>query len=217
MNPNEAPDWTTEEHSTGTTIMAAEFNGGVVLGADSRTTLGAYIANRVTDKLTPVTAKIMCCRSGSAADTQAIADIVNYYMEYKEIETGEEALVLSAAQKFKGLCYEYRDQVSAGIIVAGYDDRLKGQVYSVPVGGMLTRQEVSIGGSGSSYIYGFVDANYKPGMNEEDCISFVVKAVTLALNRDGSSGGVVRIASITKDGVKRRVVLGNDQPKFYEG
>jgi len=38
----------------------------------------AYIANRVTDKLTRVTDKIYCCRSGSAADTQAIADIVAY-------------------------------------------------------------------------------------------------------------------------------------------
>ena len=38
----------------------------------------AYVANRVTDKLTRVTDKIYCCRSGSAADTQAIADIVAY-------------------------------------------------------------------------------------------------------------------------------------------
>ena len=32
--------------------MAAAFDGGVVIGADSRTTTGSYIANRVTDKLT---------------------------------------------------------------------------------------------------------------------------------------------------------------------
>ena len=36
--------------------------------------------NRVTDKLTPVTDRIFCCRSGSAADTQAIADQVKYYL-----------------------------------------------------------------------------------------------------------------------------------------
>ena len=34
--------------------------------------------NRVTDKLTPITERIFCCRSGSAADTQAIADEVKY-------------------------------------------------------------------------------------------------------------------------------------------
>ena len=39
------------------------------------------LANRVTDKLTPVHDSIFCCRSGSAADTQAVADIVKYYLE----------------------------------------------------------------------------------------------------------------------------------------
>ena len=38
-------------------------------------------ANRVTDKLTHVHDRIYCCRSGSAADTQAIADIVHYYLQ----------------------------------------------------------------------------------------------------------------------------------------
>lgn len=66
----------------GTSIMAVQFADGVILGADSRTTSGAYIGNRVTDKLTPLYDPfIYCCRSGSAADTQALADIVHYYME----------------------------------------------------------------------------------------------------------------------------------------
>lgn len=46
--------------------------------------LSAYVANRVTDKLTKITDYIYCCRSGSAADTQAIADIVNYHLEFHE-------------------------------------------------------------------------------------------------------------------------------------
>lgn len=62
--------------------MAAVFEGGVVLGADSRTTTGSYIANRVSDKLTPLHERILCCRSGSAADTQALADVVRYHLEY---------------------------------------------------------------------------------------------------------------------------------------
>lgn len=37
-----------------------------------------YVANRVSDKLTEITERIYCCRSGSSADTQAIADMVKY-------------------------------------------------------------------------------------------------------------------------------------------
>ncbi|CAL8113908.1 unnamed protein product [Orchesella dallaii] len=211
------PDWLTSEHSTGTSLMAAEFDGGVVIGADTRTTTGAYVANRVTDKLTRVTDRIYCCRSGSAADTQAIADVVTYHLEFHEIETGEPALVRSAAAVFKDICYNYRDQMSAGIIVAGWDSRHGGQVYSVPIGGMVVRQPVTIGGSGSTFIYGYVDSTFKPKMTREECEQFVLNGLTLALSRDGSSGGCVRLGTITKDGVDRRVVLHNDLPKFYEG
>lgn len=58
------------EVNLGTSIMAIKFKGGVILGADSRTSTGAYVANRVSDKITFVSDKIYVCRSGSAADTQ---------------------------------------------------------------------------------------------------------------------------------------------------
>jgi len=206
-----------EEVSTGTSIMAVEFDGGVVIGADSRTTMGAYIANRVTDKLTRITDNIYCCRSGSAADTQAIADIVSYHLNFYEMETGEPAAVGVGANIFREMCYNYRDSLTAGIICAGWDRRLGGQVYTIPLGGMLVRQPVAIGGSGSTYVYGYVDSNFKPNMTEEQCVQFVTNTLALAISRDGSSGGVIRLGVITKDGIKRHVITGDDIPKFYEG
>ncbi|XP_064837170.1 proteasome subunit beta type-6-like isoform X2 [Oncorhynchus masou masou] len=197
-----------------TTIMAVEFDGGVVVGADSRTTTGAYIANRVTDKLTPIHDHIFCCRSGSAADTQAVADAVTYQLGFHSIELDEPPLVQTAANLFQQMCYRYREELMAGIIVAGWDKRRGGQVYTVPMGGMLVRQPVSVGGSGSSYIYGFMDSNYKPGMTKEECLHFCTQALALAMERDGSSGGVARLAAITEEGLERRVVLGHQLPKF---
>lgn len=205
------------EVRTGTTIMAVEYEGGVVIGADSRTTMGVYIANRVTDKLTKITEKIYCCRSGSAADTQAVADIVQYRLKLFEMENSEPPTVQAAANIFKDICYNYRDQLTAGIICAGWDKKKGGQVYCIPLGGMLTREPVTIGGSGSSYIYGFVDTTFKVGMSESECVDFVEKAVTLALTRDGSSGGCVRIAVIDKDGCRKKVVLNNELPPVYQG
>ncbi|TMW54556.1 hypothetical protein DOY81_000350 [Sarcophaga bullata] len=198
-------NWMDAAHSTGTTIMAVEFDGGVVIGADSRTSTGVYVANRVTDKLTRITDKIYCCRSGSAADTQAIADIVAYSLNYHENQTGEEPLVAEAASEFRNYCYNYRDSLVAGIIVAGWDKKNGGQVYSIPLGGMLKREPVTIGGSGSSYIYGFVREFFKPNMKKDECIEFVKKAVGHAIYHDGSSGGVVRIGVINEDGIERKI------------
>lgn len=209
-------NWLTEV-STGTTIMAVEFDGGVVIGADSRTTMGAYIANRVTDKLTKVTNNIYCCRSGSAADTQAVADIVSYRLNLFQMENNEEPTVHAAANVFRDICYNYREQLTAGIICAGWDKRNGGQVYCIPLGGMLAHEPVAIGGSGSSYIYGFVDSTFKKGMTEDECINFVLRALVLAMSRDGSSGGCARIGIIDKDGCRRKVFLGNELPQFYQG
>ncbi|XP_032354451.1 proteasome subunit beta type-6 isoform X2 [Camelus ferus] len=197
-----------------TTIMAVQFDGGVVLGADSRTTTGSYIANRVTDKLTPIHDRIFCCRSGSAADTQAVADAVTYQLGFHSIELNEPPLVHTAASLFKEMCYRYREDLMAGIIIAGWDPQEGGQVYSVPMGGMMVRQSFAIGGSGSSYIYGYVDATYREGMTKEECLQFTANALALAMERDGSSGGVIRLAAIEESGVERQVLLGDQIPKF---
>ena len=127
------------------------------------------------------------------------------------------------------------------------------------------RQPVSVGGSGSTYIYGFMDSNYKPGLSKDQCLELTatgthcnceaywelesiaglptltykcltyrkckiqavfllhlsarvspvcLSALSLAMERDGSSGGVVRLATISEEGVERRIILGNQLPKF---
>ncbi len=60
-------------------------------------------------------------------------------------------------------------------------------------------------GSGSTYLFGHMDATFKHGMTKEECLKWAAEAITLAIERDGSSGGVVRLAAITKDGVERHV------------
>jgi len=198
-----------EPVSLGTTIMAVEYDGGVVIGADTRTSAGSFIVNRVTDKLTKITDNIYCCRSGSAADTQAIANIVRYRLEMQAIELGREPEVSDAAAIFKQYLYDYRDRLSAGIILAGYDEFKGGQVYMLPLGGYLKRQSIAIGGSGSTWIYGHVDNTYKENMTKEECIDFVVNCVRLAVGRDSSSGGCIRYAVIDKNGVERNVIEGD--------
>jgi 20S proteasome subunit beta 1 len=89
-------------------------------------------------------------------------------------------------------------------------------VYFIPIGGMLHKTPFTIGCSGSTYLYGYVDANYKPKLKKEDALKFVANSVSLAINRDGSSGGNIRLAAISKEGVERFTLTGDQLPKFYE-
>ncbi|XP_026012954.1 proteasome subunit beta type-9-like [Astatotilapia calliptera] len=89
------------------------------------------------------------------------------------------------------------------------------QVFAT-LNGLLTRQPFAVGGSGSSYVYGFVDAEYRRGMRKEECQQFVVNTLTLAMNRDGSSGGVAYVVTIDGHGTEEKVVLGNQLPTFFD-
>lgn len=161
------------EVDLGTSIMAVAYDKGVIMGADSRTTMGSYIANRVTDKLTHLSDRIYCCRSGSAADTQALADIVTYYLDMYGTQMGQAPQTKVAANLFQELVYQNKDALSAGLIVAGWDKQDGGKVYNIPLGGGIFEQPWAIGGSGSTYIYGYCDATWKTGWGKAETLEFV--------------------------------------------
>lgn len=201
------------EHMMGTSLVAVSYKGGVVMGADSRTSTGSYVANRVSDKLTPVAENIFCCRSGSAADTQAIADIVKYYLDLHSIENDDETpLVKTAGTLFQDLCYSNKDRLMAGIIVGGWDRQNGGSIFSIPLGGAMVKAPFAIGGSGSTYTYAYCDANFKENMTKEEAQTFVKSCLSHAMARDGSSGGVIRMVTIDASGVERSFTPGNKLP-----
>jgi 20S proteasome subunit beta 1 len=110
------------------------------------------------------------------------------------------------------MCYDDRGSVltsehRAGLIIAGWDELHGGQVYSIPLGGSLHKQAYAIGGSGSTYIYGYCDSNWKEGMEEKDAIEFVKGALREAIKWDGSSGGVIRMVVLTAKGAERHLYL----------
>jgi len=215
MHHQEYPSLKPGEVSSGTTILAVTFDGGVVLGADSRTSTGSYVANRVADKIVPIHDYIWTCRSGSAADTQAVVDHAKYYLESHVTELGRTPHVKTAANLLKLICYHQKEHLTAGLIIGGWDPYEGGQLYEIPLGGTLMKQKYALGGSGSTYIYGLMDAEYREGMSKEECKNLVKKAISLALSRDGQSGGVVRLVIIDKQGVQKEVTYGDQLPNFF--
>ncbi|KAG0653453.1 Proteasome subunit beta type-1 [Rhodotorula mucilaginosa] len=116
----------------------------------------------------------------------------------------------------EGIIYQNKDRLSAGIIVAGWDNNNAGTVYNVPLGGGLFKAPWAIGGSGSTYIYGYCDATFREGWGRDETVEFVRNALALAMSRDGSSGGTIRMAIITQDGVERIFVPGDQLPRFWD-
>lgn len=183
--------------------------------ADSRTSSGSYVANRVQDKITPLADRVYMCRSGSASDTQAIAGYVQYWVAEHQAEKNGPVDVATAANLVAQLAYNNKNGLQAGLIVAGWDAGAGGSVFAVPLGGTLLRVPYAIGGSGSAYITGWCDKHFREGFSEEQARAFVVAALGHAIARDASSGGCVRTVTITQDGVVRDFIPGDKLAVMY--
>lgn len=192
--------------------MAVEFNGGVMLAADSRTSTGDYVANRASRKISRLHERIFVLRSGSAADTQALTAMVRNYLTQHAVELDALPSVNTAANLFKLIAYNNKDNLMAGLIVAGWDEARGPQVYTIPLGGTRLRTPCAIGGSGSGYITALVDHLYRPNMSEAECRDFMTRCVSHAMARDGSSGGVIRVVTVTPTSAKEEIVFGNNLP-----
>mmetsp|Transcript_47157 Transcript_47157/g.120303 ORF Transcript_47157/g.120303 Transcript_47157/m.120303 type:complete len:230 (-) Transcript_47157:19-708(-) len=201
---------------TGTTIVACLYDGGVVIGADSRVSTGTYVSNRASDKITPLWDNVYLLRSGSAADTQVVSDYVRYFAEQHVREVGEQPTVKTVANLVQQINYNNKTNLMAAMIVAGWDRHEGAQVYSMPIGGAMVAEPWITDGSGSSYIWGYMDSEFRHNMTREEAEAFVVESVGLAISQDGSSGGVIRTVTVTEAGAERRLYRGPEVPLFQE-
>ncbi|XP_062867536.1 proteasome 20S subunit beta 12 [Trichomycterus rosablanca] len=203
--------------STGTTIVAVKFNGGVIIASDSRASVGgSYVSSKLINKLIQVHDRIFCCIAGSLADAQYATRVAKFQLSFHSVQIESPPLVKAAATVLKDICFRNREDLQAGFITAGWDKKNGPQVYTVSMGGMLISQPFTIGGSGSTYIYGYMDAKYKQDMSQEECVQFATNALALAIGRDNVSGGVVHLVVITEGGVEHLFVPGDKLPKFSD-
>lgn len=98
------------------------------------------------------------------------------------VELGRLPYVKTAANLFRQMLYHNKDNLLAGIIIAGWDPYEGGQVFVLPLGGSCTKVPYAIGGSGSGFIYGYCDANFRENMSFEEARKFVINGKDLLRN-----------------------------------
>ncbi|ORD95114.1 Proteasome subunit beta type [Enterospora canceri] len=198
-----------EQELTGTTILAFKYEDGIMFAADSRTTRGQFVACHYSDKITQLADNILCCRCGVASQTQWLQRYAA--KEIKKLAYLEKTgfSISKAANLVGRLIYENKDVLRASLIMGGVDNGF--EIYKIALDGTVIPTDATIAGSGSAFIYGMMDSQYRPNMPFKEAIEFATTLVRLAINRDCSSGGVVRVATIEKDKTTRRYLLEGDK------
>ena len=108
------------------------------------------------------------------------------------------------------IIYSNAGRLSASMICSGWDPYKGYQIYSVNQTGFKREEEIALSGSGSTFIWGYKDANWQPNMTLDEAKGFIKSAISLACFRDGSSGGIIRMISITEAKVERFLIPYND-------
>jgi len=191
------------EVDLGTTLVAIKYKDGVVVAADSRTSVSGYVSHRYADKIVPVfsSSRSSCvlCRSGSAADTQWLANQARCEFQDRMARYGGLCPSLSQiAHYLKGQAYQSDSELSISLIVAGYDAmEQSAKLYTISASGALLEEvQYASAGSGSTFVLGYLDHHVRSqvtALEEDQAIDLCQRAIELAIQRDGSSGGIVRL------------------------
>ena len=83
---------------------------------------------------------------------------------------------------------------------------------NIPLGGSCIKMPWAIGGSGSTFIYGLADSEFREGLSESETQDLVKLCLSHAMARDGSSGGIIRTVTVTEAGNEREYVPGDKLP-----
>eukprot|EP00667_Euglena_gracilis_P019822 EG_transcript_21297 len=183
---------------TGTTIVGLVFKGGVVLGADTRSTSGTVVANKEVEKIHYVAPNIYCCGAGTAADTSAVTEMVSSALALQRLNSGKQSRVVNAETLLKRHLFRYQGHVSAALILGGVD--VNGPyLSSIAPHGSTQLAPFQTMGSGSYAAMAVLEAGYHDDLTEKEAIELVHKAVCRGIFEDLGSGSDVNIRVIRKD------------------
>ncbi|MBN2066641.1 MAG: archaeal proteasome endopeptidase complex subunit beta [Candidatus Thermoplasmatota archaeon] len=187
---------------TGTTTVGMICKEGVVIATEQRATMGTLIAHKTTKKLYKIDENMALATAGLVGDLQVLARYLNAEANLYRLKRDAQMPVMSAATLMSNIMnqrkfYPYYVQ----LILGGYDST-GSHVYSLDAAGGAIPDKYTSAGSGSPYVFGVLEDNYKENMTIDEGINLAVRAITAAKNRDSASGGMISVATITKDGFK---------------
>lgn len=182
---------------TGTTIVGLIFEDGVILGADTRATEGPIVADKNCEKIHYMTPNIYCCGAGTAADTEAVTDMISSQLKLHRYATGRESRVDTALTLLKYHLFSYQGHVSAALVLGGVDVT-GSHLHTVFPHGSTDSLPFATMGSGSLAAMAIFESKYKYGLSREEGIKLVAEAICSGIFNDLGSGSNVDICVITK-------------------
>jgi len=186
----------------GTTTVGVTCRDGVILGSDTRVTMGFFIAHHKGKKVYKIDDHLAMTISGGVADAQRVVDILKVNAQLYRLNLGRPMPVGTAARLISNVLFENRyAPLLAQILVGGMDDSGP-HVFSIDPFGSITEEKCTATGSGSPIAYGVLEDKYKQDATIKEMLPVVVRAIDSAMRRDAASGDNFDVSIIEKKGYR---------------
>jgi proteasome beta subunit len=200
----------------GTTIVAMDFDGGVIMAGDRRSTAGNMIAQRDIEKVFRSDDFSCVGIAGVAGIGLELVRLFQLELEHYEKLEGRTLSLEGKANRLAAFVRGNLGGAMQGLVVvplfAGFDeDTGKGRIFSYDVaGGRYEERRFHALGSGSVFARGSLKKLYTDGMSEDDAVTACMQALYDAADDDSATGGpdLTRriypvVAVVTENGFRR--------------
>tara|TARA_B100000212_G_scaffold56658_1_gene37731 strand:- start:343 stop:969 length:627 start_codon:yes stop_codon:yes gene_type:complete len=187
-------DTTSSAIKTGTSTVGITFDGGVVVGADHRATMGHFIANKSVQKLFRISDNIALTTAGLVGHAQSLSRVLAAELKLFELKRDMPMTVKGAATFTANILSGRPHYVQ--LLIVGVDPSGP-SVYSIDSAGGSIPDTYCATGSGSPYMYGVLEDQFKTDMSKDQALSLAAKALLASAQRDAASGNGMDLAYIT--------------------
>ncbi len=185
-----------------TTTVGIKVADGVVIGTESQATAGYTVATKTAQKLFEINNFTGATISGGVADCQYVINQLRAISKLREVERGHVPEPKYMANVLRNILFSGRSFFLSMMIIGGYSlQESQGKLYGVDLLGTFYEDEKYISyGSGSPFVLGVMEADWKPNMSKEGGIELIKTAISAAKERDAASGYNIQICTIDKNG-----------------
>ena len=187
-------DATSSAIKTGTSTVGITYDGGVVVGADHRATMGHFIANKSVQKLFRISDNIALTTAGLVGHAQSLSRVLAAELKLFELKRDMPMTVKGAATFTANILSGRPHYVQ--LLIVGVDPSGP-SVYSIDSAGGSIPDTYCATGSGSPYMYGVLEDQFKTDMSKDQALSLAAKALLASAQRDAASGNGMDLAYIT--------------------
>ncbi|TPR04374.1 Protein kinase domain family protein [Aspergillus niger] len=213
----------------GTTTLAFRFQGGIIVATDSRATAGNWIASQTVKKVIPVsrlsrgedkpsnepTPGLLGTMAGglpilveipepamhTSRQVQSSTTSKTFINTKTEIRHKRRITVAAASKILANLTYAYKGMgLSMGTMLAGMTPQEGPALYYIDSDGTRLPGNLFCVGSGQTFAYGVLDANYRYDLTEEEALELGRRSILAAMHRDAYSGGFINLYHVKEEG-----------------